>query len=253
MGLRAKILSGFLILSVMLFTAGVWSIYEINSMGTSVQQLLEDNYKSINAAKTMLEALERQDSGILLLISGKWSEGRRIVTSGDSLFQVGFVIARDNLTIPGEKRHIEVIDSTYGEYKKRWEKPIVGTEKEGNVNWYLESIHASFLHAKAAVDDLMSLNDRAMFQTASELESKANRAIMPGIVAIISALIFSLIFSYFVNYYMVSPIVKITENIRRFVDDRRLPFNVEIETRDELSNLASSIKTLSALVKTPDV
>ena len=72
MRLRLKILSGFLILAFMLSIAGIWSIYELQSIGTSVQQLLEDNYKSIDASKIMLEALEREDSGILLLLSGKW-------------------------------------------------------------------------------------------------------------------------------------------------------------------------------------
>lgn len=50
MGLRIKILSGFLILAIMLCVAGVWSIYQFRSIGASVQALLDDNYKSINAA-----------------------------------------------------------------------------------------------------------------------------------------------------------------------------------------------------------
>ena len=59
MGLRAKILSGFLILTTMLFMARIWSIYELTRVGTSVQRLLDENYKSINPAKMMIEALER--------------------------------------------------------------------------------------------------------------------------------------------------------------------------------------------------
>ena len=61
MGLRTKILSGFLILTMMLVVAGIWSIYELTRVGTSVQRLLDDNYKSINAGKMMIEALERED------------------------------------------------------------------------------------------------------------------------------------------------------------------------------------------------
>ena len=72
MGLRAKILSGFLILTTMLFMARIWSIYELTRVGTSVQRLLVENYKSINAAKMMIEALEREDSAVLLSsISGR--------------------------------------------------------------------------------------------------------------------------------------------------------------------------------------
>ena len=76
MGLRTKMLSGFLILTMMLLVAGVWSVYELTTIGSSVQKLLNDNYKSINAGKMMIEALEREDSAVLLLFSGKWQQGR---------------------------------------------------------------------------------------------------------------------------------------------------------------------------------
>jgi len=117
MGIRFKILSGFFILALMLLIAGIWSIYELNTIGTSVQRLLNENYKSIDAAKMMLEALEREDSATLLLILGKWEEGRTIIASGDSLFEQGFQIANNNLTIPGEKAHIDLIKLTIGIFK----------------------------------------------------------------------------------------------------------------------------------------
>ena len=56
MGLRTKILSGFAILTAMLFIAGVWSFYELRSMGGSVQKVLDENYRSIHAAKMLNEA-----------------------------------------------------------------------------------------------------------------------------------------------------------------------------------------------------
>jgi hypothetical protein len=251
MGLRFKILSGFLILSMMLLLAGVWSIYEVSSMGAGVQGILDDNYKSINAAKMMLEALEREDSATLLLILGKWQEGRTIVASGDSLFEAAFQIASHNLTIPGEKVLLDSLGSRYDNYRDVWQKPIVGTIKEGDLNWYFEQSHRAFLDVKTSVNNLMDLNDKVMFQTASALKNKANRAIMPGIVALIAALVFTLIFNHFVNYYAVSPIVRITDRIKKF-NDQKVPFEVEIETKDEFFDLVSELTTLCARVKTAE-
>jgi len=99
MGIRAKILLGFLILATMLFLAGAWSIYELRTVGTSVQRLLDDNYKSIQAARLMTEALEREDSASLLLLSGNWKEGREIIEAADSSFQQAFEIAQKNVII----------------------------------------------------------------------------------------------------------------------------------------------------------
>ena len=73
MKLRMKILSGFLILVVMLAVAGIFSIYELMSIRSSVQSLLDDNYESVVAARKMIEALERQDmelaGSIIMLLS----------------------------------------------------------------------------------------------------------------------------------------------------------------------------------------
>ena len=244
MGLRLKILSGFLILSTMLFIAGIWSIHEGRSLGASVQRILDDNYRSIDAAKTMIVALEREDSGVLLLLSGKWEKGRSIIQSADRLFEHGFKIARGNVTIAGELGYVDEVESKYRTYKDMWLRPIVGTRHEADIDWYLEKLHQAFLDAKESVNALMALNQQAMYQTASELKNSAHRATMPGIVAIVAALAFAFIFNYFVNIYIVSPIIKMTKAIRKFIETRE-PITLEIETNDELRHLAVSIQDLA--------
>lgn len=250
MRLRVKILSGFLILALMLSLAGAWSIYELRSSSVAVRDLLNENYRSINAGKTMIEALERQDSAILLLMLGRDREGRSILASADSLFQAGFAVAASNVTISGEEAYIEAVRLRYQGYREVWSEPILDTERAGNLTWYFEATHRAFNAAKSAVDALVTLNDRAMFETASGMQKSADRAVMPGIVAILAALVFSLMFSYFVNLYMVTPIVRITDGVKRFLGDRA-PFDVRVDTRDELSDLAESIRNLFAQAPGP--
>jgi HAMP domain-containing protein len=245
MGVRGKILLGFLILAVMLFLAGAWSIYELSKIGTSVQRLLDDNYKSIDAAQLMTEALEREDSAILLLLSGNWKEGREIIRSADLSFREAFKTAENNVTIPGEKACLDEIEKTYRVFKSLWDKPIVETKREENLAWYYQKVNPSFLNVKLAVEKLMALNDQVMYQTASDLKSRAHRAVMPGVVAILSALIFTLVFNYFVNYYLVSPIIKITKEIQKCLETNE-PFEIKIETKDELNRLASALQELVA-------
>lgn len=248
MGIRTKIFSGFLILAIMLAVAGVWSIYELRTIGTSVQQLLDDNYKSISAAKTMIEALEREDSAILLLMLGRWEEGRSIMNSADDLFQQGYKIAEKNLTIEGEKSYVDDIRTKHDAYRSLWMKPIVGTKHERNLDWYSKEVHKAFLEVKVSVEKLMNLNDRVMYQTASNLKDRAHRAIMPGIVSIVSALIFSLIFNYFINYYVVGPIIRLTNGIGEFLKTNKT-FDAGIETKDEILGLANSIRDIMAQQK----
>lgn len=239
---------GFLILAVMLAVAGAISIYELRAVGSSVQGLLDDNYRSIEAAKKMTEALERQDSGILLLLSGKWKEGRQTIRTADQKFLQALAAAENNLTIPGEKEYVDRIKDAYLQYSHLWDQPIAGTSHEGTLDWYFAEAHKAFNNTKASVQELMAINDNAMYQTASGLKNRAHRAVMPGIVAIVSALILSVFFSYFVNIYIVNPILSIIDSIEKFLKTNE-PVYVKISTKDEIRDLAISVSNLTAMVK----
>ncbi|MEJ2053852.1 MAG: MCP four helix bundle domain-containing protein [Calditrichaceae bacterium] len=251
MGLRIKILSGFIILAIMLAIAGAWTIYELRSTGFSVQALLDENYRSIHAAEDMIKALEREDSAILFLMLGKWREGRALLVKADSAFNEQLKFAYTNITIPGEESRLDTIRTKYQKYKKLWERPIVDTPREGNIAWYFEQIHSAFSEVTASVQELINLNNRVMYKTGSDLKQRSNRAVMPGLIAIIAAILFTLIFNYFVNYYMVSPIIKITDRVKRFIINKT-PYDLNIETHDEIANLSESISQLCEFVKSQE-
>lgn len=227
----------------MLFLAGVWSINELSSISGSVDKILEENYKSIQAGNTMVEALEREDSAILLLLLGHWKLGRNILESGDSLFNAGFDIAYNNITIPGEKEQLDSIKAAYANYKNMWETPIVDTEREGNLTWYSDKLHISFNKAKTLVNRLTSLNNTNMYQTALVVKSRANRIIMPGIIAMMASILFTLVFNFLINRYMVAPIVNMTRSAQAFIEEDT-PYDVEIESHDEVNDLNNAIMTL---------
>jgi methyl-accepting chemotaxis protein len=248
MKLRMKILSGFLILVVMLAVAGIFSIYELMSIRSSVQSLLDDNYESIVAARKMIEALERQDSGLLLWISGKRPEGRLMIENADKAFLSALDTAKNNCTIPDEQNVVEDIDRKYTDFKALWTLSLEDAAGRYGMDWYFEYSHSSFQDAITTADKLMALNDATMYRTASDLENRMYRIIMPGMVAILAALVFAFVFNYFINHYFVNPIISITKEVQRVLKTRN-PSNIEIETDDELKDLASAIHDLSFSVR----
>ncbi|MEJ2544751.1 MAG: hypothetical protein P8Y99_11860, partial [Calditrichaceae bacterium] len=201
----------------------------------------------IHAAKRMKDALEREDSGILLLLLGNWEEGRKIINAADSMFNQEMQIAYNNVTIEGEKMHLDSIQSSYAIYKNLWKRPVVDTGKQGNIDWYFSEVHQSFLNTSQSVENLIGINDENMYRTASNLESRANRAIMPGIIASVAAIIFALLFTYLVHTFMISPIIEMTYRIKKF-EENKTPFDVRILTRDEIYDLSESIKELTNFV-----
>ena len=147
---------------------------------------------------------------------------------------------------------IEKIEINYSAFSSILDNPIIIADHESKMNWYLSNPHKQFNEVKSDVNDLMNLNDKTMFQTASELQNKSNRAVMPGIVSILAAIVFSLIFTYLVNYYFINPIIKMTNSVREFVD-HSTPYKVTIESNDEINELSRSIETLCQLTKSVSV
>ncbi len=248
MKLRLKILSGFLLLVAMLIVAGGLSIIEFSKISRSVRDLLDDNYQSIQASQSMLEALEREDSGVLLLVHGNWNQGRNTIARADSVFQSNLRKARHNITETNERPLIDSIIKQYGRFNRIWEKPIAGTFKEENLTWYYQTSHQAFSTVKHSVNQLMSLNQKSMYQEATDLREKAKRAIMPGIVAILSAFIFSFLFNFFINHYLISPLERLIGQLENFRPDS-LRLEAGIKTRDELKRLQDAINDLISRIK----
>lgn len=241
--LKLKIFASFMLLIAMLAVAGTISIVEFRWLSNSVHGLIQDNYKSIEASKTMIEALEREDSGILLLMLGEWEHGREILTSADSLFMSAFETAKNNLTESNEEKYIKKIETAYQTYKSSWERPIINTDKQGNISWYKDDIHKKFTNTKLAVNELMSLNQTSMYKEASELKDKSKRAIMPGIVSIIAALVFSLILNFFITRFFVRPITELADAVKNYkISQKR--FKTYITSDDEIKKLEEAISDL---------
>ena len=79
--LRAKIFSSFMLLVLMLVIAGIMSIIEFNKVGVSIKNVMDDNYKSIEQTKQMLDALEREDSGLLMYLMGNREMGSQTINT----------------------------------------------------------------------------------------------------------------------------------------------------------------------------
>lgn len=112
-------MAGFMLLASLLLVAGAISVYEFTNLSNSVNSLIEDNYKTINATQSMLESLEREDSGILMLLLGKWDEGRAILNSADSSFRSALNIAMGNQTEKDEDIFVAAVNKSYLIYKEK--------------------------------------------------------------------------------------------------------------------------------------
>ncbi|MBN2572843.1 MAG: methyl-accepting chemotaxis protein [Ignavibacteriales bacterium] len=243
MKIRVKLILGFVVLATMLFISGLWSIYEFNSISNSIGGILKENYQSINSANNMIRATEIQEDGIYLIMLNQNKKGLELVKTGDSLFVINYIVARNNVTIKNEGKYLDTINALYGEFNtltRNLDKKSIYQNIE-----ICENIKSKLF---VAINKLININDMMMNETVSNLKSKADRAIAPGIIAIIAVFVFIILFSYLINYYLVNPIISITKGINKLKDNGKA-FDIKIESKDEISDLANSVRDLYEYLK----
>ncbi|MFO8233922.1 MAG: MCP four helix bundle domain-containing protein [Bacteroidales bacterium] len=248
MKLRYKILSGFLLIIVMLLISGSFTIIEFSKISKSATGLMGKHHSSIEASGKMIEALERENTGILLLLQENLDEGAEAIHYGDSLFLASFHIVQNNITEKNEEKYIDSIKDRYERYKQTWEGSIDDLERGAGLNWYDEENHHAFLKVKESVQALMEYNQQSMYEEAGTLKEKAKRAIMPAIIAILLAFIFLFLFNYLLNYYYISPIERLTQELENFPPGKE-EIVTKIEARGELRRLKEAIHNMIIKVK----
>ncbi len=246
MKLRYKILSGFAILAIMLFVAGVWSIFQVKYFGESLEEIIGSRYEKIGFAKSINELLERNDRQALLSF---------LENSGDFNFAD---FGRDFLSVLTEIEKYEITDeektllnqitAKYKEYVKIWniDNGSLGTTSE-KLKWYKENVKPLFDNVQDKINKLIEINQAKLISTAQEIKDRTRRAIIPGVVAIIAAIVFTLLFNYFVNQYMIKPIITLKKQVDDFIS-KGIPLTFRPITDDEIARLTESIYLLTSHV-----
>lgn len=247
MHLRYKILSGFIILALMLTIAGLWSIYHFQFIGNRVNKMMDDEYKSINNSISMLDALEREDSAILLSLLGNLHESSSILHAADSIFIVRLNLAKKSISEKSDNNLILEIENNYNLYKDEWSNLANAAPPQDLLEMYFINAHSKFINVQQSVEKLLIVSENELYSTASNLKDLANRATMPGIIAIIAALVFTIMFSYFVHLYFISPIIKIITAVKLYKKSGTA-INVKVFSKDEMAELAEGVNYLSSQI-----
>ncbi len=239
--LKVKIFSSFMLLVLMLLIAGAMSIWELNKMNNLYNNVIDHNYLSIEHALNVTHALEREDSGILMLFLGNRDEGVRVINSADSTIALSMIEIKNNATELGEEALIENIEDQYKIYSKLLDSLV--TNNVGNDRAVYEVLHNQFTKTKKAVSNLMELNQSNMYSKANEMHHKLYQTMMPGIVSIILAIIFALLLNFYISHYFVNPLNKIITATQNYIPPAS-NLQVDIKSEDELKTLQLEINSL---------
>lgn len=245
LSLRTKILAGYGLALVLLIAVLVLGYVNLNRLGLASESILRENYRSIRAAEQMIDAVERQDSGVLIYLLGRRDSGLVQYRRGQSRFQRWLARAQDNVTIDGEREVLARIDSAYTAYTVAFTELIEGgAAAPPDSVAYSSEIAPRFRAVREALVELRRLNQETMFAASARAERIADRAkwslgVAGGLVVLIG-----LAFSTVLSRRITRPLNRLTEAAASIAEGN---YDVEVdeERSDELGELAGQFNEMA--------
>lgn len=114
MNLRVRILLSYGYLFALLLVSATGAALGFQKLGQAIGQVLAENFSSVQAAKTMLESLERQESALRSLWSGE-EAARDGLAAAQKQFTAGLEQAKESVRLEAEKGIVATIEASYAE------------------------------------------------------------------------------------------------------------------------------------------
>jgi NtrC-family two-component system sensor histidine kinase KinB len=247
MTLKKKILTGYGVAFALMGLVVAWAVANLISLGKATDAILSENYRSILAAENMVDALERQDSAILLMLLGEAEKGIAQFRENEAVFLQWLARAKDNITIAGEAQQVQFIEADNATYRRQF-SALTDLRKTAKMTlgpaYYQDTIYPLFDKVRKACIELRHLNEQTMYAASVKAGRVARRAIWSTVVVAASALMVALTFSFFIVERIIRPIRHFMEASRK-ISSGDYAVAVPVETGDELGRLAGEFNQMA--------
>ena len=246
MKLKSKILLGYSLSLALVVLVGIWGITNLRRLGKASEAILEENYNSILAAENTIDALERQDSAILLYLLESRDRGNRQFRQNQIEFLKWLGRAESNITIPGEAEIIAQIEESYQNYLT----VFFELQQQGNLTTedYYQNILPIFEQIRALCAQLRNINQETMVAASENAQQISQQAIWSMAIAGATAAGIGLGISLLLTRRIVQPLTEMTTATEKIASGE-YDIALQVRSKDELGMLAREITTMSQKLK----
>jgi PAS domain S-box len=220
-------------------------------MEKAVDGLMTDNYKSISTISNMMEAIERQDGAILIYLSIDRVKGLNLFEEKYSDFVKWNQVEVNNVTEKGEEKLVEELNQQYKKYIEQFTElqEVYNTKgQKPAASFYVNDILPHFYDIKKSLNDLSSMNEKAMFNSREAAVVKAKLSLkMLLLLSFLAVMGGYILARYFVNKFL-EPLRRLTSGISR-VKAGELGQQLVISSNDEAGELAKEFNEMTERLK----
>lgn len=246
-GLRGKIYIAYGILIILVFGVSLNFIINLSRLSETLNGLINANYKSIEAAQSMIDSLDQSQTSVLTYIVGNKDQGIHQFSESNRLFTESFLKAKGNITEKGESDTIDAIKQAYDKYYALFIQ-LQGYENSHNtdetIKYYNDVLSKQYLQVKSNCKDLLKLNENAMFNMKNKAIERTRVSIFTNLIISIIVILLGFALTAYVLSSIFKPIYQLTSFVKS-IKEGNLSQRLDIDTNDEIGQLANEFNSLT--------
>lgn len=226
------------------------AIVLLMKLGRASEAILQENYLSTLAAENMINDIERQDSGVLLILLNFNELGCKELHESEVGFLQWLGRAKDNITVPGEQEVVEAIETNYTRYLQDVSQVRLMKEmdRERAVALYHDQVLPRFRMIRDACIKLRSLNHEVMYSASKQARRLAGQAVLFIFLVGAAAIILGVSFSLFLSRLISRPVTDL-KNAASHLAQGDYSVQVALQGGGELTLLAEAFNDMAKKLK----
>ncbi|MEF9949681.1 MAG: hypothetical protein RR980_04045 [Mucinivorans sp.] len=234
MGIKRKIIIGFISIGSLLFLSGVISSGELLRLNRTTSDLLKRSRGNIELSKTMLDAVQEENTALLMSLVDSSAIPDSLLALHRATFATalkesfGHFRQYDSPTTALD--HIAASAAQYDSITQSMPNTL-------DVVWFSRVYKTTYHNLTTAIKDFMIDTQNNIIDFATQIESNAYRASMVGIIALASGFLLIAMFYFMLNSFFIKPVLDIRKALANYLE-RSIPFDVPVATDDEIHDIS---------------
>ncbi|HCX03878.1 MAG TPA: hypothetical protein DHM42_05270 [Clostridiales bacterium] len=244
---KFKILSVLILIFILLSANSIWSIINFNRLSDSIENIMQSNYRSIEAAQSMTVAIERQDSAELAQMFSDKDTTSNSFRENEVEFLRNLSRAEDNITEEGEEEILKRINSLYIDYVDKYSVLVEIQNSEGSnaaKEYYYNEILPLFEETKEETRKLLALNQQGMITRKDRAHDISTSATFSTMLISLLTIIIGVVLSIYLTKKIVKPIRNLIDKIKKIAEGDYKQ-QLDISGNDEIARLAKEFNTMT--------
>ena len=271
-GIRKRVLVSFLSVVVLLFFAGLVSLFELRRVSSDTEEILRASERNLGLAKDMLDAAARQNKAVVHSIVFRQRDYDTVLMGSIAEMARTLEVVRREAV---EQAYLDTLSASAMNVQRltqeflRLQAQRVASEASGRLElrggkdslsmksvemdfdgarWHAEAYSKAYDKLTGSIKNYMISTQSSLAPRTEQLKRNAYRAVTPVLISLLVMIAIVLMLYYFVSAYLVRPVLAMNKSLGDYLRFG-LPFRIKAEVKDEVAELKDRIDDVIQLAR----